>query len=435
MKLQNIFKIKDEILLDRLENLMPKLMEETNIQMYIVVGDEYNEGPVVKTMLPSSLFHARRKAILIFTMIDGKYEKMVVSKPDFTIGTFYNPILLKPPGMNHEVFYKTFAKNYDIEKIKKMPIESEKDCITRIIKEKNPTNIALEFSTLTPFADGISKTNYDYILTCIEDEFKDRVISAEKISIRWLESRTLKEIEQYKKIVSLTRKIIGQCYSKEVITPNVTTIGEARFFLMEEAMRNFGTPWFDATIWINRDGKTHIEDDTAVIMEGDLLHCDYGFELCGLCSDVQEMAYVKGKDDAKLIKELGKIHEDAMIVQDSLAECFVLGKTGNEILASALALAKQRGVKRPMIYTHPIGYHGHGAGPTIGNFGNQEFVGGMGEYELHDNTFYAMELNVCDEVKEWNNLMIMYGQEIDIAVINGKVEFLGGRQINLHIIE
>ncbi len=432
--MKNTFKKYDEILLNRVENLMPKLMQNTGIEMYIVVGDEYNEGPMVKSLLPSSFFHARKKAIFIFSMINGVYKKMIVSKPDFTISNFYEPVLLKPYNFDFEMFYSTFAKSYDIEKIRQMPFESEKECINKIVNTLKPKNIAIDYSNMTAFADGISKTNFDYILNCIGEQNHNKVVSGEKLALRWLETRTTEEVEIYKNIVKLTRDIIKKCYSKEVIKAGVTTIGDARFFLMEEAMRNYGKPWFDATVWIVRKGNSHIENDDQVILEGDILHCDFGFEICGLCSDVQEMAYVKRNNDEDFINQLNEIHNKAVIVQNCLAKSFVEGKTGNEILKIALEKSKKEGVEKPMIYTHPIGIYGHGPGPLIGSFTNQNFVKGMGEYHLNNNTFYAMELNVKEKVKDWDNQEIMYGQEIDVAFINNEVKYIGGRQKSIHII-
>lgn len=193
-------------------------------------------------------------------------------------------------------------------------------------------------------------------------------------------------------------------------------------------------PWFDATVWIRRKGFAHIDDDSAVIEQGDLLHCDFGVRYGKLCSDVQEMAYVKAEDDEKLIAELELIHRKAMRLQDILARTFSKGATGNQVLEQALAQAKAEGIEKPMIYSHPIGLYGHGPGPTIGSFGNQVFVPGSGERLINDSTCYAMELNVMEQVPSWDNLRIMYGQEIDILFQDTRVEFLSGRQQQLHII-
>jgi Xaa-Pro aminopeptidase len=435
MNLQQLFALQDEILLDRLENLLPRLMDETNTDMWIVIGNEYNEGPTVTSFLPSSFFHARRTSAFLFYREGDTFRKVIASKPDFSIDQFYTPVLLKPKGFDWEAFYSNFAQEYDLEKIRNMPEEDLWSCIARIIAEVNPKTISLDISEHTAFADGLSKTNYDRFLSAIDPKFYQRIISSEPIAIRWLETRTYTELKLIKYLTDETRTIIKECYNKKTIKAGKTTIGEARFYLMEQATNKGMPPWFDATVWIRRKGSSHIEDDTQIIEAGDLLHCDFGVLYGGLCSDVQEMAYVTGhEDDENVIAELNRIHALAAKTQDILAAAFGEYKSGNDILKEALETAKASGISHPMIYSHPIGIYGPGPGPTIGSFGNQNFVPGSGERLVHDSTCYAMELNVMEPVSVWDNMIIMYGQEIDILFKDGTVHFYSGRQEALHII-
>lgn len=434
LPLQALSALQDEILLDRLETILPSIMDECDVDMWIVIADEYNEGPVVRALLPSSFFHARKTSLFVFARKNGKNYRYIVSKPDFSIDKFYTPALLKPFGFDWEKFYTTFAPQYDIEAIRLMKEEDMWSALSRIVKEIDPANIAIETSTTTPFSDGLSKTNYDNIITSIGNEYKERVISAEGVATRFLETRSEKEIELMRLIVGSTRDIIKKAYSTEVIEVGKTTSGEVRFFLMEEAIKIGMIPWFDATVWIRRDGKSHIDNDNEVIQKGDILHCDFGVEYGKLCSDVQEMAYIKQDNDEQLIRELTEIHKKSMLFQDIVMENIVVGRSGNEVLIDSLKSAKEKGIKKPMLYSHPIGIYGHGPGPTIGTFGNQEFVKVSGERIVHNNTAYALELNVMEEVPSWNNLEIMWGQEIDIAIINNTPQFLKGRQKYLHIV-
>ncbi|MGM0432841.1 MAG: M24 family metallopeptidase [Spirochaetota bacterium] len=434
MSMQEEFEMQDTILQKRLEELLPALMEETGIDMWIVIGDEYNEGPCLRSFLPSSFFHARKTAVLIFTHREGITTGSIVSKPDFSIDRFYTPVLLKPAGFDFETFYTTFAPQYDLEAIRKMEEEDIWSCTSRIIREFNPERIALDYSRNTPFSDGLSKTNYEHLHQCVDPEFRKRFVTGEDLALRWLETRTELEIPLMQRIVETTRMIISECYSHKVITPGKTTIGEARFYLMERARTLGMIPWFDATVWIRRRENKHIEEDQAIIQPGDLLHCDFGVQYAGLCSDVQEMAYVKAEDDQEIIAQLKAIHKKAMRLQDIHASVCEDGMTGNDILTAALQKARNEGIAKPMIYSHPIGVYGHGPGPTIGSFGNQHFVSGGGERILHDATCYAMELNVREPVPSWDNLEIMYGQEIDVLFKDGEMQFFAGRQLELHII-
>ena len=56
----------DEMLADRFTNLLPELMDRANIDMWLVISREYNEDPVMKTMLPATWLNARRRTMLLF---------------------------------------------------------------------------------------------------------------------------------------------------------------------------------------------------------------------------------------------------------------------------------------------------------------------------------------------------------------------------------
>ena len=81
-------------------------------------------------------------------------------------------------------------------------------------------------------------------------------------------------------------------------------------------------------------------------------------------------------------------------------EEFRAGRSGNEILASALERSASEGIVAT-VYTHPLGFHGHGAGTTIGLWDQQGGVPGRGDYPLHARTAHSIELNAALEVPEW----------------------------------
>jgi Xaa-Pro aminopeptidase len=466
MPLQALFALQDEILEERLDTLLPQVMAEANIDMWIIIGDEYNEGPLLRSLLPSSFFHARRRSLFIFARDGGSegggssagdggseggrasvgdrrsgarggLRRYIVSKPDFSIDRFYEPVLLKPPDFDFETFYSTFAGDYDLDAIRAMETEDTWECVARLVRRHDPVRISVQTSRTTAFADGLSKSNYDLLAAAIGPDYEERLVSGEEPTIHWLETRTPREIELFATVVAATRGIIRELYSTAVIRPGRTTLGEARFFMMERGQQMGMSPWFEATLWARRRGAAHIDDDDAVIRPGDLLHCDVGFCYGGLCSDVQEMAYVddpESPDNDRVRKALSDLHAEAAQLLDILAGEFRSGATGNQILASALAKGREAGITRPMIYSHPTGPFGHGPGPTIGSFTNQNFVDGMGEYRIRENTSYALELNVRKELRPWDDLVVMYGQEIDVVYRGGRVEYPAGRQERLHVI-
>ena len=166
--------------------------------------------------------------------------------------------------------------------------------------------------------------------------------------------------------------------------------------------------WFHPTIDVQRDNealKSHIqsfskakEDD--LIIQGDLLHCDFGITYIGLNTDCQQHAYILKDGEDEVPTFLSEAFQKGNRVQDIFTSNFETGKTGNQILLKSLKEAKAEGL-RPSIYTHPLGNYGHSAGPTIGMWDSQGGVVGTGDYPLYRNTVYAIELNTTVFIADW----------------------------------
>ena len=98
-------------------------------------------------------------------------------------------------------------------------------------------------------------------------------------------------------------------------------------------------------------------------------------------------------------------------MQDLLMAEFVTGRTGNEILAASLAAAAAESIDA-LVYTHPIGLHGHAAGPTIGLWDQQAGVPGQGDYPLFPTTAHSIELSVEVAVPEWDGQAVFIMQAL-----------------------
>ena len=75
----------NEILKNRFENVLPELMDKTGIDMWILISREYNEDPVLKTMLPAEWLNARRRTILVFyrDKENNSLDKLAVARYNF----------------------------------------------------------------------------------------------------------------------------------------------------------------------------------------------------------------------------------------------------------------------------------------------------------------------------------------------------------------
>ncbi|WP_445747523.1 M24 family metallopeptidase [Polaribacter sp.] len=376
--------LKDELLEDRLSNLLPTLMDDTDIDMWLLISREYNEDPVLKTLLPATWLNARRRTIILFYRNKEKntLERLAVARYD--IGKSIQSAWNKEQQPNQWA------------------------ALTAIIKEKNPNKIGLNFSKHFALADGLVKTDYEEFLENLPLEYHSKIVSAENLAIAWIETRTQKEMALYKNLVKITHDIIDEAFSEKVIKPGITTTEDVVWFMRQKVTDLGLETWFHPTIDVQRNNealKSHIESfskqkEEEIIQEGDLLHCDFGITYIGLNTDCQQHAYVLKKDENEVPAFLKAAFANGNRVQDILTSNMKIGKTGNEILANSLAQGKKEGL-RPSIYTHPLGTYGHSAGTTIGMWDSQNGVPFNGEYPLHKNTVYAIELNTTVAIKEW----------------------------------
>jgi len=411
-------RVVDEILAERFNELLPKLMDATDIDMWLLISREYNEDPVLKTMLPATWLNARRRTILLFYRDKAKdtIHKLAVAR--YNVG-------------------KNITSAWDKEK---EPNQWKR--LVQLIEERNPKKIGLNFSKDHNIADGLVKTDYEEFLENLPKKYQSKIISAEQLAVRWIETRTEREMVIYNQLVDITHDIIAEAFSEKVITPGITTTSEVEWW-MRQKITNLGLEtWFHPTVDVQRTSEELVghlysfsgRPDDMVILPGDLVHCDMGITYLRLNTDCQELAYVLKPNETDAPNFLKKAFKKGNQVQDILTSNMIIGRTGNEILTKSLTDAKAAGL-RPSIYTHPLGSYGHSAGTTIGMWDAQ---GGVmkddGEnYPLNPNTVYAIELNTTVTIPEWKRDIRIMLEEAGFFGENG-FRYVNGRQTEFLLI-
>ncbi|WP_299766036.1 M24 family metallopeptidase [uncultured Dokdonia sp.] len=409
--------IVDDILEDRFNTLLPKLMDRANIDMWVLISREYNEDPVLKTMLPATWLNARRRTILVFYRDQEKntIEKLAVAR--YNIG-------------------KSITSAWDKEKE-----PDQWKALVKLIEARNPKKIALNYSDYFGLADGVVRTDYNEFLEALPTSYASKITSAEELAIGWIETRTPKEMVYFEQLVDITHDIIKDAFSATVITPGTTTTDDVVWYLRQRVTDMGLETWFHPTVDIQRSNEklaSHIESfsnrpEGKVIQKGDLLHCDFGITYLRLNTDCQQHAYVLKDGETQAPDYLVNAFADGNRVQDILTTNFKTGKTGNQILLKALKEGKDDRYS-PAIYTHPLGLYGHSAGPTIGMWDSQGGVVGTGDYPLYENTAYAIELNTTVTIPAWKKDIRIMLEEAGFWGEEG-FRYVSGRQDALILID
>jgi Xaa-Pro aminopeptidase len=400
--------VENRILRERLDTLIPQIMRAEGIDLWLLVAREYFEEPVVATMLDAENFRARRRTILIFhDPGNGKpVERLTVSR--YGLGGLFGPA-------------------WEPEK---QP--DQWAAVAEIIAARDPRKIAINSSDLYQFADGMTLSQYDKFMSALPVPLHERVTSGEGLAIRWLETRTPAEMELYPTIVRIAHSVIGEAFSRTVITPGKTTAAEVQWWYRDRLMQLGLTPWFHPSVAIQREGvKGMIEGDEA-IQPGDLLWTDFGITYLRLNTDTQHLAYVLKPGETEAPAGLSAGLANSNRVQDFLTRAFKPGRSGNEALAQARADAIAAGLE-PSIYSHPIGYHGHGAGPSIGFWDNQQ-ADPRGSGPIRPNTAWSIELTSYANVPEWGGQRVDFRTEEDAFFDGETVRFIDGRQTAITLI-
>jgi len=402
--------LRDAWLEERLTDLVPRLMAEHGIDAWVLAAREYNEDPALLTMLPATWMAARRRTILAFT--DGGRSRAAVSR--YAVGDAF-------PGI--------------------WDPESEPDQWARLAEhlvQADPERIAVDRSPGSAFGDGLSAAEHDAMVAALPERLRDRLVSAEDLAIGWLETRIPAEREAYRGVCAAAHEILAEGLSGRVILPGSTTTDDLEWWFRDRvAGLGLGT-WFHPTVSVQRAGGAGRESFAApppdtTIEPGDLIHVDFGIVYLGLHTDMQQHAYVLRPGEtappAGLVDGLAAGNR----LQDVLLAEFAEGRTGNEILAAARASAQREGI-RPTIYTHPIGFHGHGAGPTIGLWDRQDGVPGAGDRPVRRSTAYSIELSAAVDVPEWDGKTVSIMLEEEAFFDGERIDWIDGRQTELHLV-
>jgi Xaa-Pro aminopeptidase len=417
--------VRQEWLRLRLERVLPRLMREHDVQMWIMPMREYNEDPVFGALVSPTTMAARRRTIYVFhdhgaergveriaiggTSQGGLYE--VVRDPAAAIGT---------AGTTRRAAEPFGPDQWRL--------------LTPIVESRDPRTIAVNISHTHAFSDGLTAGEWEQLRDALGERFAARVVRAELLPLEYLEERLPEMLPTYRRMQELVHQIIGTAFSNEVITPGVTRTQDVVWW-MRQRVNDLGFgDWFQPSVSVQRRGVEMGDSANPVIRRGDVLHTDFGIQVYGLATDTQHMGYVLLDGETEPPAGIRRALANSNRLQDIHLEEMVPGRTGNDVLARILARMREEGINGT-VYTHPIGDHGHGAGPLIGLWDRQEGVPGRGDVAIRPNTWFSIELQATTPVPEWDGQLVRSAQEEEAYVAaDGTRHWVIGRQSAFHLV-
>jgi hypothetical protein len=387
--------------------------------MWLVIMREYNEDPVFYSLVPPTTMAARRRTIFVFhDRGERGVERLALGGG--SQGGLYT-VYRDPADPGREIMG-----------------ENQWATLRKIVEERRPATIAIDISPTHAFSDGLSAGEYEQLQAALGPEWMKRVVRGELLPLQYIQVRLPEMMPTYRHMMEVVHWLLGRAFSSEVITPGRTT-GQDVVWWLRQQTRDLGyDTWFHTTVRVQKptasDADLLSEEEAVVIGKGDVLHVDFGLSALGLKTDTQHMGYVLRDGESGPPAGVLKAFAQAQRLQEIVLERLKPGATGNEVLAGSLAAMRDSQIPGS-VYSHPIGDHGHGAGPLIGLWDRQQGVPGRGDAPLLNDTWYSIELSVRAPVPEWGGRTLFVGMEEDAAIdSNGKADWVLRRQERFHLV-
>ena len=411
LSLREQMDVREVWLKKRFDSILLPMMRKHGVSMWIVTNEEFHSDAVTDSIVPPIPIVGRRD-FFIFADNGKSLERFAVVR--------YEEERLK----NHYTLISP-------------PRDKTPETIRKIVEERDPKTIALNFGGGRGQTDGITHDAYKYLADALGKEYESRFVSAGKLVTDYLDTRLAEELEHYRTAVLITDILTRRAFSNEVITPGKTTVGDVRWWLLQKVNDLGLTVWFQPDLRVQRQARANetsqqflaVADESTVLQKGDLIHVDFGLNYMGLSTDWQKHAYILREGEKDAPEGLKRALKNTNLLQDALFQFARPGMTGSEVYEKTMEQIKKDGIEA-MIYSHPLGTHGHGLGASI-DF--RKAIGGS-EERLRLGSYTSIELNTSTKVPEWNNQKVTIMAEDDAVMTEKGYEFIRPRQTEFYLI-
>ncbi len=408
----------------RLETVLPGLMREYGVDMWVLSMREYAEDPVFWSFKDATTFAARRRSIYVF------YDR----------GPEEGVERLALGGTSQGGLFRAFRSTRPADpgasgrSAGELVGNEQWQLFHELVKDRDPARIVLNIDGVQAFSDGLHSGERELLEQALGPVYRERVVREPRLAMNFIGLRIPEMMPRYRKIEETVHAIISQAFSNAVIEPGVTTTDAVRWWLREKVQELGMTVWFHPSVGImGRPGG--VDSASGVIQRGDVLWTDFGVIALGLKTDTQHLGYVLLEGETEPPAGVLRCLANSNRLQDILLEKMEPGLTGNQILSNALAQMRSEGINGT-IYTHPIGDHGHGAGPLIGRWDEQERVDGRGDPVLLPSTWHSIELQSTNPVPEFGEGQTVSCRQEEEAYLDesGDRHWVYRRQSRFHLV-
>ena len=419
----------------RLTTVLPALMRKHGIDMWVVPMREYNEDPVFSSLVSPTTFAARRRTIYVFH--DTCAKARASSPPPCSVerlalggtaqGGVYEAKRSTKPAAG--------PAGGQAQQQAELWGDEQWQLLKSVVEERDPRIIGIDVSRVFAFSDGLSAGELDGMSEALGPRWTARFKHADALPLELIATRLPEEEVVYRKMTEVVWGIIDTAFSNVVITPGVTRTQDVVWW-MRQKVNDLGLgTWFHPSVEVQRKGWTDARlGDNPVIEKGDVLHCDFGITALRLNTDTQHMGYVLLDGESDVPAGIKHALLSSNKLQDIVLAELRAGRTGNEILRASLSRMRATGIDGT-VYSHPVGMHGHGAGPLIGLWDYQDGVPGRGDASVIPNMWYSIELQATTPVPEWNGQRVRSAQEEDAFVgADGIARWVLRRQTEYHLV-
>jgi len=393
----------NEIRREKFDLILPQVMRENQIDMWIITCREGIFDPLYKFLGEGYVSH---NGYYIFTDQGGdRIERAVLGIDGY----------LLEQGKAYDYFGD----------------ESE---LKEFVEKRNPSRIGLNFSKDIGRADGLSYSTRLELAQILGKKYETRFVSAEKLASDFRSRHTSGELAAFGEAANFSYTIAERALSNEVITPDITTLEDVAWWMMNKLFENnlessFGMPSVYVT---GPDGIAATSTDR-IIRRGDIIMIDWGVGLMGYYTDMKRIAYVLKENEAALPPGIGHAFDMAVRSRKVVKEAIKPGFTAQQNMDRIYAALEQDGFVRMkefnkpgssektdvMIGCHAVGDWGHGSGPSIAHFNPVQLT-----YQIKPTNLLSIELFAYTPLPEWGGKKLRIPLEDDAVVTERGVEWI-----------